>query len=71
MAGKIFCSRRSVRRQSNGYEKKEIADEKRAAKTHHYLKWMLDAAIAAAVLALIAVLWVIGFIPRWIEIIFR
>jgi hypothetical protein len=44
--------------------KKEIADEKRAAKTYHYLKWTLDAAIAAAVLALGAVLWVTGFIPH-------
>ena len=51
--------------------KKEIADERRAAKTHHYLKWTLDAAIAAAVLALIAVLWVTGFIPHWFEIIFQ
>ena len=27
---------------------KELADERRAAKTYHYLKWMLDAAVAAA-----------------------
>jgi hypothetical protein len=44
--------------------KKEIADEKRAARTYHYLKWTLDAAIAAAVLALIGVLWTTGVIPH-------
>jgi hypothetical protein len=44
--------------------KKEISDEKRAAKTYHYLKWTFDAAIAAAALALIAVLWTTGFIPH-------
>ena len=44
--------------------KKEIADEKRAARTYYYLKWTLDAAIAAAVLALIGVLWTTGVIPH-------
>ena len=48
--------------------KKEIADEKRAAKTYHYLKWTLDAAIAAAVLALIGVLWATGVIPHWMQV---
>jgi len=47
---------------------KEIADEKRAAKTYHYLKWTLDAAIAAAVLALIGVLWATGVIPHWMQV---
>lgn len=51
----------------NWLRKKEIADEKRATKTYHYIKWTLDAAVAAAVLAIIAVLWVTGFVPRWIE----
>ena len=47
--------------------KKEIADEKRAAKTYHYLKWTLDAAIAAAVF-LIGVLWSTGVIPHWMQV---
>jgi hypothetical protein len=47
---------------------KEIADEKRAAQTYHYLKWTLDAAIAAAVLALIGVLWATGVIPHWMQV---
>jgi hypothetical protein len=51
--------------------KKEIADERRAAKTYHYLKWTLDAAIAAAVLALIGVLWVTGLISRLIAVALR
>lgn len=50
---------------------KEIADEKRAAKTYHYLKWILDAAIAAAVLALIGVLWTTGVIPHWMQLVVR
>jgi hypothetical protein len=51
--------------------KKEIADERRAAKTYHYLKWTLDAAIAAAVLALIGVLWLTGLISRLIAVALR
>src|SRR4029078_1754612 len=47
---------------------KEIADEKRAPKTYHYLKWTLDAAIAAAVLALIGVLRATGVIPHWMQV---
>ena len=50
---------------------KEIADERRAAKTYHYLKWTLDAAIAAAVLALIGVLWLTGLISRLIAVALR
>jgi hypothetical protein len=46
---------------------KEMADEKRAAKTYHYLKWTLDAAIAAAVLGFIGMLWAAGVIPHWIH----
>src|SRR6185436_14648700 len=51
--------------------KKEIDDERRAAKTYHYLKWTLDAAIAAAVLALIGVLWTTGVIPHWMQLVVR
>jgi hypothetical protein len=51
--------------------KNEIDDERRAAKTYHYLKWTLDAAIAAAVLALIGVLWTTGVIPHWMQLVVR
>jgi len=50
---------------------KEIVDDRRAAKTYHYVKWTLDAAIAAAVLALMTVLWTTGVIPYWIKFALR
>jgi hypothetical protein len=50
---------------------REIVEDRRAAKTYHYVKWTLDAAIAAAVLALMAVLWTTGVIPYWIKVALR